>query len=134
MSFTLSLHPDVTWAVCDKDYYERFGVLGVFNWCVEVCDEVVPLCVRSDGNCLVHGACAGMWGLQDPHRDVRRMMFHNIVSDERYSLRWKHLMQCKDKEHAAQFGFEGEELVEWERSGSERHEEEWERLIAWAGS
>lgn len=77
-------------ATCDLRHASRLQEKRVLNWVTpKECDEMVALAVRSDGNCLVHAACAAMWGVQDAQFDVRRMLFHSMLKDDRYMERWK---------------------------------------------
>ena len=75
-------------ATCDPKHATRLEGKRVLNWVSPAqCDTMVALAVRSDGNCLVHAACAAMWGVQDAQFDVRRMLFHSMLKDDRYMER-----------------------------------------------
>merc|ERR1711881_711083 len=61
------LHQQILQEICDLPFFHRLNQRLVTNWCSGA-TQLVPLKIRGDGNCLVHAACAAMWGIQDRDR------------------------------------------------------------------
>jgi len=125
------LHAEVLEELCDMQFLQRLTANRVINWHPQT-TKFVPLRIRADGNCLVHAACAAMWGIQDRDRTVRRALFHGLLSDPGYNQRWKEWERRADLKIGEVACSTQSELREWMQDAAVRHQSEWQRLVEWA--
>ena len=126
-----SIHREVLEELCDMGQFDRLTAARVINWHHEAA-QLVPLWVRADGNCLLHACCKSMWGIQDSKRTIRRILFHGLLSDPTYSMRWRQWETDSDRRIGQQANMSAGELQEWVAASGERHVGEWEQLVEWA--
>ena len=81
------------------------------NWHPEL-TNMLPLYTSGDGNCLLHAASLGMWGVHDRELALRRAL-HETLSDEVGSAPFRQRWLESKMKHADIMQSNNSEAVEW---------------------
>ncbi|KIH44154.1 hypothetical protein ANCDUO_25830, partial [Ancylostoma duodenale] len=59
------------------------------NWWHQYGQKLYPLSTTGDGNCLLHAASLGMWGLHDRQLTLREALYEMLKRGSRRSALWR---------------------------------------------
>ena len=51
------------------------------NWC-KILPKFIPINTLGDGNCLMHAASLGMWGIHDRRLTLRKTVYQVLIEDQ----------------------------------------------------
>lgn len=68
------------------------------NWWLPYGQRLYPLSTTGDGNCLLHAASLGIWGLHDRQLTLREALYEMLIRGSRRSALWR---RWKWSEHKA---------------------------------
>ncbi|KJH52405.1 OTU-like cysteine protease [Dictyocaulus viviparus] len=88
-----SLAPDFR-NFLEKDLIEtstqkRLEASGHLNWWHQYGQKLYPLSTTGDGNCLLHAASLGMWGLHDRQLTLREALYEMLKRGSRRTALWR---------------------------------------------
>ncbi|CAD6186249.1 unnamed protein product [Caenorhabditis auriculariae] len=94
------------------------------NWWHQFGQKLYPLSTTGDGNCLLHAASLGMWGLHDRQLTLRETLYEMLMKGSRRTALWR---RWKWAEHNA---IHSSELAL--TLSDEEWEQEWNSIISLA--
>ncbi|KAL3867385.1 hypothetical protein ACJMK2_044593 [Sinanodonta woodiana] len=110
-------------AFLEKDLIETSTLIsleqaGRLNWWAEMglCQRLLPMATTGDGNCLLHAASLGMWGIHDRQLMLRQALYKTLTEKSyRVALyrRWR-WQQTQANKQSGLILSEDEWQTEWE--------------------
>ncbi|CAI4230075.1 unnamed protein product [Auanema sp. JU1783] len=70
------------------------------NWWSQFGEKLYPLSTTGDGNCLLHAASLGMWGLHDRQLTLREALYEMIIRGTRRSALWRRWKWSEHKSYS----------------------------------
>jgi hypothetical protein len=69
---------------------KRLELSGHLNWwCVNHSQKLYPLVTTGDGNCLLHAASLGTWGVHDRQLHLRNLLYNVLKNGSRRHAFWR---------------------------------------------
>ncbi|XP_046848841.1 tumor necrosis factor alpha-induced protein 3-like isoform X2 [Xenia sp. Carnegie-2017] len=96
------------------------------NWC-KIFPKFIPINTLGDGNCLMHAASLGMWGIHDRRLTLRKTVYQVLIEDQTgvYRKRWQSEVERQLE------GQNGGSLMD---IGIEQWSEDWKKTVALAST